>query len=190
MRFSIVLELDETWKDTILAVQSRFSGQYPTVQWLERDQLFLTVKFLGSPLKRYHRDLKKVLAQVTAGIAPFNIELTRAGCFPSDGPERVVWLGISETSGMLDRFARDCNRAFQKFGVDETEGDFIPHVVLGRVQLANSKGKLRKSVETTVVPPLSKKMEETCLVLSRMDKKEGTSYEIISRAAFGATVLS
>ena len=60
MRFSIVLELDDECKDVVLSVQSKFASQFPTVQWLERDQLYLTVKFLGNPLKRFHKDLKKL----------------------------------------------------------------------------------------------------------------------------------
>lgn len=190
MRFSIVLELDDESKDAVLSLQSKFSAQFPSVQWLERDQLYLTVKFLGNPLKRFHRELRKVLTEVTSGIAPFEISITKAGCFPSDGPERVVWLGIEETSGMLSRFARECDRAFSRFNITQAEGDFIPHIVLGRVQVANTKGKLRKTVELTKVPSLIKKCSESSLILSRMDKRDGTKYEVIARSPFGAVLAN
>ncbi len=190
MRFSIVLELDDDSKDAVLSVQSKFSAQFPTVQWLERDQLYLTVKFLGNPLKRFHKELKKKLSEVTCGIAPFEIAITKAGCFPTEGPERVVWLGIEEKSGMLERFARECDRAYNLFNITSAEGDFIPHIVLGRVQLANSKGKLRKTVESTTVSPLIKKCSEASLILSRMDKHDGTKYEVIARSSFGAVLAN
>lgn len=190
MRFSIVLELNEVLMKEVLSIQGQLKSKFPDVQWIDRDHLFLTVKFLGNPHKRYHSKLKKALERVAAGIAPFTVELVGVGCFPDNGPERVVYIKVSENFKMLERFAYECDKEFGEFRVRGSEEDFIPHIAIGRLNISNTKGKLRKTAESTPLSKISTKITETSLVLSRMDKKEGTKYEVISKSPFLASIAS
>ena len=188
MRYIVAIRLEEQIIEHVLEAQESLRTEFPSVAWLEKEQLFLTLKFLGNPRRRANQ-LGKMLKGVGAQVAPFQINLSKMGSFPESGPVKTVWINVAPSSDMLNRFQQECERAFLKVISDQQEErEFIPHVVLGRVQSDKTKGKLRRAVEELSVESLSQEVNQIELIQSILTKA-GPKYETVARAPLTAVVV-
>ena len=188
MRYFVGIELEEKILEQALELQEELKEDFREINFLDQEQLCLTVKFLGNPHKRAMGKIKRTLSSAASQVAPFEFTTTEIGCFPEDGPARVIWLGVKDNSGMLERFQEDCEREFEKMGIAREEKKFIPHIVIGRLHQSKDKDKLRRKVEELSVKPLSQAAKESGLVQSKLTKN-GPQYKVLNRAKFTATVL-
>jgi len=188
MRLSIALELSEEMLEHLSGFQEKFREEHPDFSWIERSGFFVTLKFLGNPRRTKPYQLRGALKKAASQIPPFEFTLDRAGCFPADGTPRVIWVGINESTGMLERFQADCESLFAALGVSPDEKRFMPHIVIGRAETNTSK-QLRKDVESSRIEPLLHRAESVCLVQSKLSRS-GPEYGVLFRAPFTATVVS
>ncbi len=191
MRFFIALELDITIKDHLTDLTTPVRSAFPEVNWITKEQLFLVNRFLGNPDRKIRRQLETLLDRIGAQVAPFQANLSSLGCFPTTDPVRTLWVGVKESSGMLDRFEGECEAECKKLGLvsEEKRTEFIPHIVLGRVSGKTPVGPLRKRFCELPVQPLPLACNQVALVLSKLTKS-GPNYEILHRAPFAARIAS
>jgi RNA 2',3'-cyclic 3'-phosphodiesterase len=189
MRFTIAIQVSEEIREHLSAFQEPLIQDYPAVSWLKPENFVVTTKFLGNPRHARIGQMKKTLTRSASLVAPFSFSLERLGCFPAEGPARVIWVGITDASGMLTRFQKDCNREFAALGIPPPEHEFKPHIIVGRAEEKPLKEMLRKAIEHKRLEPLSQQVEECCLVQSKLSKA-GPDYRIVAHARFTATIVS
>lgn len=188
MRFSVAIELKEELKEKVLEAQAPLKSEFSKLTWLEDNQLYLTLKFLGNPhLSRMGR-IKKTLKKVSSGVAPFSISTTKLGCFPATGVERTIWCGVSDESRMLRRLVADVEEQFSKMGIKKTEQEFTPHIVIGRAPKNDLKGKVRKLTSKIELERSDQEVKDIVLLCSKV-KKGVPTYEVFSRYSLSASVL-
>lgn len=104
------------------------------VGWVKRENLHLTLKFLGeTPLDKLE-GLKKNLAASLKGSGAFTISLSGAGTFPNLNRARVVWIGVSEGKNKLSGLAQKVEEATLPLGFAAEEREFSAHLTVGRVK--------------------------------------------------------
>ena len=101
------------------------------VRWVRREQLHVTLKFLGETRVEAVPEIEAALAGVAAGSRPFRMGLRPGGVFPPSGPPRVVWLGVAPGEELRDMAAR-VERALLPLGFSPERRSFRPHLTLGR----------------------------------------------------------
>lgn len=118
-------------------------GAFPGCRWAGREQLHVTLRFLGSVAPDQVEELRRRLATVVPPAA-FALSLSGVGVFPhradargNRSPPRVLWVGLSPRDPLAAlKLAID-----QALGPDPELGDreFHPHVTLGRWQRGTSR---------------------------------------------------
>lgn len=112
----------------------RAFGPGDPVKWVPSHQFHFTLKFFGEiPADRAH-EAAAILQQVAAGTAPFHLEVTGLGAFPSVERPTVLWSGLGQGKAELVGLAERVESAMAAAGFPREPRPFKPHLTLGRVR--------------------------------------------------------
>ena len=64
----------------------------------------------------------------------FQLSIGGFGCFPNLRRPRVLWIGIQDPSGNLQKLHAEISLGLAKLGFDREARTFHPHLTLGRVK--------------------------------------------------------
>jgi RNA 2',3'-cyclic 3'-phosphodiesterase len=139
MRLFLALDLNDAARAKVAAVARELAENLErareprAVKWVERENLHVTLRFLGEVTDETAAALQQVLS-APLPVKPFTLRVGGAGCFPPSGDPRIVWVGITEG-------ADDARAVYQHLDVRLRPLDFAseareyrPHVTLGRVR--------------------------------------------------------
>jgi 2'-5' RNA ligase len=96
LRLFIALEIPEDVKDGVEAAFAPWREAFPKARWVPRENLHVTLKFLG---RTWPRLVDWVPEQVEAAVAdmhPFVARLRGVGSFPSAKRGRALWAGFAD----------------------------------------------------------------------------------------------
>jgi len=126
MRLFTALALPDAVTDSLLALQ----GGVPGARWQTREQLHLTLRFIGEADGREAAAIDDALATVAA--PAFTLELKGVGSFGGRIP-RDLWAGV-RASEPLEHLQRKIESALQRLGLEPDGRKFTPHVTLARLK--------------------------------------------------------
>ena len=132
-RSFIAVNLPSQLKDKIEKFEISFQKYKLPVRWIEKNNLHLTLRFLGH-IEDKEIDLsKKILEKISGITSSFDLYLENLVIFPSLSAPRIIGLKIIRNKDLDNLFER-VNNEFSplKIGRDENR-DFIPHITIGRV---------------------------------------------------------
>ena len=105
-------------------------------RWALREQLHLTLAFLGDVESGRLDGLLERLARAAARRTAFDATITGGGAFPNAGRAKVIWAGL-ETDGTgeveLPRLATGARAAATRSGIEVDGARFRPHVTVARL---------------------------------------------------------
>jgi len=107
-------------------LRERISG----VRWVSRENLHLTVKFLGNIEAA---QITQIAAAVRSRLSPFSrftISAKGLGVFPEHGRPKVLWVGL--TGKQLTELAANVASCLTPLGFAPEERSFTPHLTIGR----------------------------------------------------------
>jgi len=105
-------------------------------RWAVRDQLHLTLAFLGDVEEWRLDELITRLTRAAARRTAFEATITGGGAFPNVGRAKVIWAGVSTSSVgevELPRLAVGARAAAVKSGIEVDGARFRPHVTVARL---------------------------------------------------------
>ncbi len=126
----------------ISEVQSQLQQKLRGVRWVRKENLHLTLKFLGDTPEEKVGPLVNVLEPVLAAIAPFRIIGRGIGVFPDIRRARILWAGLEGDD--LARLVMEVERAVEPFGFTKEKRDFKPHLTIGRWRRFDGRSDLLK----------------------------------------------
>jgi len=126
MRLFVALPIPVPVAQNIMLIQ----GGVPGARWLAREQLHLTLRFIG---EAHGRDVA-MLDDALAGIqAPaFDLQLHGVGQFGNKQPHSV-WVGLRRSEA-LEHLQRKVDTAIRRVGQPQDAHKFSPHVTVGRLR--------------------------------------------------------
>ncbi len=139
MRLFFAFALDEPVRAAAARVEEDLhqrlvrAGSPRAVKWVERENLHVTLRFLGEVDDTRWRVLADALNE-PLGCAPFELAVGGAGSFPSSGPPRVVWIGVSEGTDHARGVFAALESRISPLAFEREERDYTPHLTLGRVR--------------------------------------------------------
>jgi 2'-5' RNA ligase len=127
IRLFVGIGFDEDLTARIGALQQGLPG----ARWVERDNLHLTLRFIGE----VDEDLAEEIHHGLAGLAepPFTLTLAGLGLFGDRHQARTLWLGV-ERSEPLSRLAARVDSVVVQAGGQPEPRRFNPHVTLARLK--------------------------------------------------------
>lgn len=126
MRLFTALALPGTVADALMGIM----GGVPGARWQSREQLHLTLRFIGEADGAEAEDIHEALQTISA--PEFDLEISSVGVFGGDRP-RSLWAG-TETSQPLMHLNRKIESALQRAGCEADRRRFSPHITLARLK--------------------------------------------------------
>jgi RNA 2',3'-cyclic 3'-phosphodiesterase len=142
LRAFIALRIGEELQGALSDAQAKLRKAGAHVGWVSRENIHLTMAFLGDIAPATADLLSVGLDDIAARTAPFVYEVTGVGTFGGRRP-KVIWAGVGDgdLAGLralfseIARLAADC-------GIRLEEREFHPHLTLGRVRSSRGAQEL------------------------------------------------
>jgi 2'-5' RNA ligase len=112
---------------------------------LGRDELHLTVHFLGEVQSHHDELVRTALASVEA--RPFSITLAGLGTFPSDGQPKVLWSGMEPCPALFALHAAIGTALTAAIGFQPELRPYMPHITLARLNDSVQPGFIERHME-------------------------------------------
>lgn len=123
--------------DEVAASLAMIQAGVPGARWQTRDQLHLTLRFIGETDGREQRAIDDGLLTIQA--APVTLALKGTGEFGGKNPH-TLWAGVRPNDA-LTHLQRKIETALQRVGVAPEPRKFTPHVTLARLR-GTPRGRL------------------------------------------------
>ena len=167
----------------------RKAAGHAQVKWTHREQLHLTMKFLGNvPVERCP-ELQSAITGICASFPPSRLTARHVGFFPNPQKPRVIWVGVEDSGGLLPRLQAEIERNVAAFSAEKPEGRFQAHVTLARVKQIH-----RDEAEQLAHAAVTCGADELgCWTASHLDlirsqlSSGGSHYSVMGSAAFSAS---
>jgi 2'-5' RNA ligase len=104
------------------------------VGWVKKENLHLTLKFLGETPVEKLEALKINLSSNLKSPSTFTLSLSGAGAFPNLNRAQVIWIGVPEGKEKLSELARKVEEATLPLGFPAEGREFSAHLTVGRVK--------------------------------------------------------
>lgn len=187
MRTFFCIELNDEMKSKLSQIITTFMGKSEArVNWVDKENLHITMKFLGDVLKSDVKVLKQKSEKVIATISPFMMTLNRIGVFPNFKRMRVIWVGATDEPEEIHVLNQALEEELEEIGFEPEGRKYIPHITLGRVKERN-QSKVEPLVEAVesykIEEPIKTKAEGLTLMESKLTPK-GPIYTPVFRHGF------
>jgi 2'-5' RNA ligase len=182
VRAFVALELPEPVRDALVATMGPVRGRAPgKLAWTPRDNLHLTLAFLGGSEPERLEALGEALRELGSRHAPFALELGGPGMFPNARMPSVLWVGTRQSpalTGLQAHVAEAC----RKLGWALESRPFAAHLTCARVKHA-AAGLAELWGAARVVPA---RWNAGALSLMRSDTRpSGAAYAALARFPLG-----
>lgn len=133
-RTFIALEMNERLQRHLEEVIRQVAQVLPTVRWVDPRGIHLTLAFLGELDDARLHDALQAATIAAQQCKPFSYSLNRLGMFGSPRHPRVLWMGIEESSGGLNKLHGILNQELVHYGFEVDTRPFAPHLTLARIK--------------------------------------------------------
>lgn len=127
MRLFIAIPIAKQVRQQLADLQQPVEG----IRWQKKEQMHLTLKFLGDTPGEQFRKLLPQLESVETDA--FSITLQGFGYFPRGKHPRVLWAGVEPSEPLLE-LQKEIEQACSEVGFEPEQRSFTPHITLGRIK--------------------------------------------------------
>ena len=158
------------------------------VRWMKRDQLHLTLKFVGDTPEESIDDVRGVMQKVANQMTPFKIFIQGVGCFPKIERPRVMWVGLDGAIDKLNQLVTAVHDGLHPLGFPREEKEFHPHITMARAKYPQKKTPDISSFLNTTYDPIPFRIEKIQFISSELFPN-GPVYTILGTHFFGNNLL-
>lgn len=142
MRLFIAIELSDQIREALGQVEAHLKYAGADVKWVEKENIHLTLKFLGEVPEKKLDEAKTALDAACVGVRPFGITLKDIGAFPTMAAPRVIWVGLGEGTQESAGLAGRIDETFSKIDFSRETRAFAAHCTIGRVKSGKNRAAL------------------------------------------------
>ena len=130
MRLFTAIELPEDVRARVWAFERMLMERYRHARWVARENLHLTLVFIGEVGPDRSSDIKNALAGIKD--EAFDLSLEGLGSFPEGRPiANVLWIGVGSGTKRIVALAEKVRLALEPLGIRDDK-PFHPHLTLAR----------------------------------------------------------
>src|SRR3989442_13968290 len=107
---------------------------------VERENIHLTLKFLGIVSASKLEEVTSALAKVT--FPPFSLEIKGAGAFRSVKRMNVIWIGVGEGWSQVELIFEQTEKLLHQLGFSRETRPFSPHITVARVKSGRKRDEI------------------------------------------------
>ncbi len=140
-RLFIAIDMPDELRGKICEVRRNLPG----VRWTPREQIHLTLRFIGDSDDEHFQRMKAALSGVK--YRPFKLSMAGSGFFPNERRPSVFWIGCAENPA-LSQLKKDIDDILEMDGLIPEARRFSPHFTIARLK--------------DIRPPEIRKLSEIC----------------------------
>lgn len=145
VRCFIAVEVDSpNVLEALVRIQSGLKGTGSNLKVVERENIHLTLRFLGDVNEGLLEEIKAVISGLR--FDPFQMKLEGIGVFPNVKRPRVIWVGITQGVVELTEIFQELEPSFVDLGFKPERRGFKPHITLARVRSGRNRTQLVQEV--------------------------------------------
>ena len=133
-RTFIAFELDTAQQQFLGNIIRQGKLHLPDLRWVDPTSIHLTLAFLGELDDEQVAKAIAAAQYAATSVNPFVYRLSGLGTFGQARQPRVLWMGISETSGSLEVVHQALDLALGQQGFVTEKRPFSPHLTLARIK--------------------------------------------------------
>ncbi|HBC87381.1 MAG TPA: RNA 2',3'-cyclic phosphodiesterase [Lentisphaeria bacterium] len=135
-RLFIAIDMPDELRGKICEVRRNLPG----VRWVDKEQIHLTLRFIGDSDDENSQRIKSALAEVK--FKSFRLEMDGAGFFPNERRPTVFWIGCKKNS-VLTELKKGIDDILEMNGLPPEGRRFVPHITIARLKNIQP-GEIRK----------------------------------------------
>jgi RNA 2',3'-cyclic 3'-phosphodiesterase len=186
LRTFIAVAIDKTIRDRVVTLQETLARSGADVKWVEPENMHVTLLFLGEVEDKTLPAVCRVVADVAAGLAPFEMSVAGAGCFPNARRPKTLWVGIGDGLQELVALHDALEPPLLDLGCYRREDrQYTPHLTLGRVKGDAGAAELTTALARRTDWQGGQVRVREVLVMSSELRSEGPTYTVLGRGKLG-----
>jgi 2'-5' RNA ligase len=146
MRAFLAIAVPEDVQARLTETIQRLAPSAVDVAWCKRDQFHLTLAFLGDISPAILPHVTAATERVCSALSSFKCHAYGLGFFGTKRNPKILWAGV-EPSPTLEALHEGLWTELKKFGYENEEGDFLPHITIGRCREAARNHPLVKAMD-------------------------------------------
>lgn len=179
IRAFVAIPLSEEMKEGIMQNVKKFPS-IEGVKWVKKENLHITLKFLGNILYNKVNTILYALNEVGRRKKAFKIEVEGMGAFPDKRRARVLWFGISEGRETLSELAEDVQEALSFLSLKKEK--FSPHITVARMKKLLNLEDFLSNVTLSKIPPM---VVKDFVLMQSILSAEGAEYHPLGYVKIG-----
>jgi len=181
VRSFIAVNLNPEIKEYLTYLQVSLNVPETKIKWVEKNNLHLTMKFLGNISSEQTERLKIILKEITSRYSPFIIKLSsNIGIFPTYKMPRIIWVGIKEGVNQLEELYNSIENDLSNKGFSREDKYFSGHITIGRVKFIRDKNNFIQIIKRLEINNLSQEVKSIELMGSKLTPN-GPIYNITAK---------
>jgi len=130
LRLFVAIEIPDAVKDAVEEAFAPWRERFPKARWVPRENLHVTLKFLGRTWPRLIDWVPEQVEAAAAGLFPFVANLSGVGSFPSAKRGRALWAAFEDQEGIGALAASIESALVDEFPAEKRA--FHPHLTVAR----------------------------------------------------------
>ncbi|MFQ5791771.1 MAG: RNA 2',3'-cyclic phosphodiesterase [Acidobacteriota bacterium] len=147
MRAFIAIDISDRVRSAIDKVTSELREVARDARWVSRENLHLTLRFLGRSDEKILEAMSRELDGAAERVRTFTLCFRGMGFFPSSRRPRVLWIGVPEPPQELLELQQQLEEAARKLGFRPEERRFAPHLTVARFRTTRPQPELALLVD-------------------------------------------
>lgn len=182
MRCFLAIELPEPVRRRLADLQDQLRHIDRLVRWTRPAQIHLTLKFFGEVPDAGIDELCRIARDTARELVPFDLHIRGVGCFPPQGPPRVIWAGIEPAPPALLDAQRAFEEAYASRGYPPEGRPYRPHLTLARTRERAAARLIRSSLESVASFSAGSVRVHELVLFQSMPGRGGTEHIPLARA--------
>jgi 2'-5' RNA ligase len=184
MRTFIAIELSEEIKSSLINIQSHLKYSAADVKWVDKDNIHLTLKFLGEIDEAKYGAVKSILDEIARSTKSFEISLKDIGAFPNIDHPRVIWVGLEKGAIASTELAAKIDEELSKIRFDKEARPFAAHLTIGRVRSPKNKQALKEKAANYTPQVTSPQLISSIILFKSQLTPTGSIYTKLHESRF------
>jgi len=181
VRSFIAVNLNPEIKEYLTSLQDHLNVPESKIKWVEKNNLHLTMKFLGYISLKETELIKSILKEISSRYRSFFMKLSsNIGILPTYRMPRIIWVGVKEGADQLSELYNSIETVLHKEGFPGENKEFSSHITIGRVKFIKDKANFIQMLKIVKVSNLFQEVRSIDFMESKLTPN-GPIYSITAR---------
>ncbi|MCR4440897.1 MAG: RNA 2',3'-cyclic phosphodiesterase [Peptococcaceae bacterium] len=136
LRSFLAFVLPEELLKVIVETQEKLRHVYSGFRWVAKENLHLTIHFLGNQTEEQLKEIAKQCIPMLANFRAVQVVPGKIGAFPNRYEARVLWFSLRGEIEEIRRIHNHTGTVLQNIGCQIEERPFFPHITIARKRAA------------------------------------------------------